>query len=583
MARLHVLALLASAALAETSLLPEDPLRGFTYSGPTSGERSGRAEIVPVDGMPFSQAWRLITSSLPPSGWNEWDLRIRARGASAVKKGDTIVVEFWLRCLEPAGGECVTKLNVERADAPYTKSVNLPYLAGGEWQQYRVLFRMAEDYGAGGYYLDFWMGQQVQQAEIGGIRAVNHGPGVRPEDVGIDPLYDGAAPEAPWRAEAEARIDSLRKAALTVRVVDSAGKPVEGAEVQARMTRHAFGWGTAVAAGQLLAATADAQQYRRLLLENFNFAVLENDLKWPQWEQNRQRALNGIQWLRDNGITRIRGHNLVWPGWTYLPQDVRGLASQPEALRNRVRDHIRDIVAATRGLLEDWDVLNEPFTNRDLQAILGDAEMAAWFQIAKESDPEARLFVNDYNILSANGADLRHRNGFYSVVQYLRDNGAPVEGIGLQGHFTSATPPVIMLRILDRFAAFGLPIEITEYDFTGGAEELQAQFTRDLLTVVFSHPAVSNFLMWGFWEGRHWRPEGAMIRRDWSSKPMHHAWREMIYDRWWTNATGATSAEGAFTTRGFKGDYRIEVKMGERTQAVNATLHDDAQVRIILE
>ena len=58
-----------------------------------------------------------------------------------------------------------------------------------------------------------------------------------------------------------------------------------------------------------------------------------------------------------------------------------------------------------RGLLEDWDVLNEPYTNHQVQDILGDAEMAAWFQAAKESDPEARLFINDYSILSANGAD----------------------------------------------------------------------------------------------------------------------------------------------------------------------------------
>jgi len=59
--------------------------------------------------------------------------------------------------------------------------------------------------------------------------------------------------------------------------------------------------------------------------------------------------------------------------------------------------------------------------------------------------------------------------------------------------------------------------------FATNDEELRARFTRDLLITVFSHPGVSNFLMWGFSEGRHWKLAGAMIRRDWTSEPMQVA------------------------------------------------------------
>ena len=559
-------------------LLPADPLAAFSYSGPAAGEKSGKAEIADVSGMPFDRAWRLSTISLPEKGFNEWDIRIRARGAAPVAKDDVILATFWLRCIQPDGGECVTRLNVEQNGTPYTKSIALPYIGRAAWKQYKVMFRMAESYGPGGYYIDFWMGQLVQVMEVGGVTVNNYGQGVTAADLGVDALYEGASPDAPWRAAAEERISKIRKASLVVVAVDPRGNPVPGAEIRARMTRHAFGWGTAVAADQLLGTSPDSEKYRNFILDNFNMVVLENDLKWPQWESNRQRALNALHWLRDHGITKLRGHNLIWPSWQYMPANVQPLASDPAALRNRILDHIRDEASDTRGLLEDWDVLNEAYTNRQVQDILGDAEMAAWFQAAKESDPEARLFINDYSILSANGADFAHRNGYARIISYLDSLGAPVEGIGMQGHFASPTEPEIMLSILDRFALFKRPIEITEYDFVTPDEHLQAQFTRDLMTVAFSHPSLSNFLMWGFWEGRHWKPQGAMIRRDWSSKPMHDAWREMIYSRWWTDETGIAPHHGALYFHAFKGAYEITVKAGGKTVSVPYQLSADGSV-----
>ena len=80
-------------------------------------------------------------------------------------------------------------------------------------------------------------------------------------------------------------------------VRDENGKAIEEATIEMRMKRHAFGWGTAVAAEQLLGTSADSQRHREAILANFNMVVFENDLKWPQWEQNRQRPLDGIRWL----------------------------------------------------------------------------------------------------------------------------------------------------------------------------------------------------------------------------------------------------------------------------------------------
>ncbi len=563
---------------APVPLLPGDATAAFQYTGPTAGATSGSAERITVEGQPFSSAWRLRTISLPETGGDEWAMRIRARGAAPVAMGDKILAEFWMRCIEPENGDCILRLNVERDGSPWTKSISNPYPVGREWRRFRVLFDMKETYAAGGYWIDFWMGQQVQVAEVGGISLLNYGPNVSPEQLGLDRFYEGAAPDAAWRAAAERRIEEIRKASVTIKVMTPDGAPVRGAQLRVRLKRHAFGWGTAVAAERLLGTSEDSLRYRRFIPENFNMAVLENDLKWGPWEQNRNRALDALHWLRNNGIGRIRGHNLVWPGWRWMPQDVQALANNPEALRQRILARISDVAAAVRGLVVDWDVVNEPVAERDVLNILGDSVMADWFRAAKQADPGARLFINEYAILSANGANLRKQNLYYRMIETLLAGGAPVEGIGMQGHFDSATPPERLLEVLDRFARLGLPVVITEYDFATTDEELQAQFTRDFMTAAFSHPAVSDFLMWGFWEGNHWKPLGAMIRRDWSEKPMYRVWRELIYERWRTEESGTTNSSGVFSFRGFKGEYEITVKAGDSTVEATAEFTRDGQV-----
>jgi endo-1,4-beta-xylanase len=398
------------------------------------------------------------------------------------------------------------------------------------------------------------------------------------------PLVVAAQPASDWREAARERIEKTRKGDLTVRVVDTRGRVVPGAEIHARMTRHAFGWGSAVAAQMLLGTSDDSERYRKFILDNFNTVVFENDLKWPQWEQNRQRALDGIAWMREHGITHIRGHNLVWPSWRWLPRDLKDLAGDPAALRKRVDGHIADEIAATRGLIPEWDVMNEPYSNHDLMDILSKEEPIRWFKAARAGDPKAKLYINDFDIIANGAENVEHRNHYRDTIRFLLDQGAPIDGIGIQGHFTRPTAPETMLKILDEFAAFGKPIAITEYDFNIKDEQLQAQFTRDLLLVCFSHPAVDEFLMWGFWEGRHWRPNGAMVRRDWTTKPNYDVWRDLVYKEWWTDSTGRTGRQGAWRVRGFLGDYAVEAAAGARKGTATAALSKGGiQVTVVVK
>ena len=138
----------------------------------------------------------------------------------------------------------------------------------------------------------------------------------------------------------------------------------------------------------------------------------------------------------------------------------------------------------------------------------------------------------------------------------------------MQGHFgTTVTPPETVVRILDRFAKFGKPIQVTEFDLPIADEKGQAQIPRDFLTAIFSHPATDAFTMWGFWEGKMWQPPAAFIRKDWTVKPNGQAWMNLVLKEWWTDMNTTTGPDGSCTTRGFLGDYKVTVTVGHKEKS----------------
>jgi endo-1,4-beta-xylanase len=167
----------------------------------------------------------------------------------------------------------------------------------------------------------------------------------------------------------------------------------------------------------------------------------------------------------------------------------------------------------------------------------------------------------------------------------LVDKGAPLDGIGLQGHFgTSLTGPEDMLKILDRFARFKKTLWITEYDVVIDDAELAGRFTRDFYTTLFSHPAVGGIVMWGFWDGSHWKNNAPLFAKDWSEKPAGRAYRDLVLRRWRTAASGKSDASGTFATRGFFGDYDVVVSSGSRKKMARAALGPGgSNVSVILD
>jgi len=553
------------------SLLPA----GIRAAVNLNGGPHGEMKWVHVEHPDFREAMEVETRTRPEVPWNfQCYLTVQA----PVKKGDVLWVGLWMRTLKSRteSGEGRSELALERSKEPYDKLVTMELTSGTEWQPWAAAFAAPNDYAPGQYQLCLRFGYNPQTVQIGGLQLLNY---KHQTEIAALPRtairYAGREPDSAWRKEAAERIERYRKADLRVEVVDAGGKPVPGAEVEIKQKSHAFGFGSCVVASVITGQGTDSEAYREIIKNSFSKVVMENDLKWPVWEtgpERQKKTMEAIQWLRDRHIP-VRGHNLVWPSWANCPKDLRSLKGDPAALRQRVGNHIKDIMGATRGLLSDWDVVNEPFDNHDILDVLGRDALCDWFKLARECDPAPVLFLNDYAGFMSGGENTGHKDHFEKTLRFLKDSGAPIGGVGIQAHFgNQLTPPDKIIKELDRWAALGLDIQITEFDLDLDDEEMQARYTRDFMTAVFSHPSVSAMLTWGFWEKWHWRPRAAMYRADWSVKPNGKAWNDLVLKEWHTETTLKSDATGSAATRGFLGEYEITVRYQGKSRDLKSVL-----------
>lgn len=516
-----------------------------------------------VAGPGFTQAWRIETTrdSTPP-----WAIELKRPTLVPVVRNGVALVRFYARSIASTdeSGQSRLRVVVQKSSADWNKSLDTEIYLGPAWTEVLLPFSFAADFAAGGAELSFGFGFKRQTLEIAGLDGQYYAQTQTEASLPRTKLgfYAGREAGAAWRTAALERIARLRQGDFTVRAVAADGQPLHGATVRVAMKRHHFQWGSCYVMSRLAANTTDNQMYRRKLLELFNAGSTENDLKWGPWDglsgsgYNRTQTLAGLRWLRDHGLG-VRGHVLVWPSWKNLPSSISQLQNTPGQadIPARVLAHIADIVGATRDYVEEWDVLNEPYTNHDLMDVFGAGIQVDWFKAARAAHPTARLFLNDYSNHDAT-RDAEHVNHFEATAKYLLAQGAPLGGLGIQAHFGgSPSGPAAILATFDRYAALGLPLRITEFDVDSDDEDLQADFTRDFLIACFSHPSVIGVQHWGFWSKAHWKPAAAMYRDDWSEKPNGQAYRQLVLDQWFTRAGGTTDAAGEWRGRGYHGEY----------------------------
>jgi endo-1,4-beta-xylanase len=353
-------------------------------------------------------------------------------------------------------------------------------------------------------------------------------------------------------------------------------KTSPGAQVKVEQLRHEFWFGTAVSnsiartRGRGRMTDADQDKYLEVLAANFNSAVHENALKWHNCERTETggfdysaaEAIYDICAARD---IAMRGHCIFWCTDRNVQPWVKRLDDKP--LREVVERRARDITGRFRGRIEEFDLNNELLFGDFYRRKLGQGiirQMAEW---AKQGNPRVVLYLNEQGSLASGG---RNADRYIALIRSALDQGVPIGGIGCQAHFGGDMIDGRKLQnTLDRLGQFGLPIKITEYDFDTPDERQKAEHLRRFYTICFAHPAVEGILMWGFWEGAHWRPRAALWKRDWSETPAAQAYRDLVFNRWWTQETGRADSTGTFRIRAFYGKYSVQ-SLGKEKQVILA-------------
>jgi GH35 family endo-1,4-beta-xylanase len=275
-------------------------------------------------------------------------------------------------------------------------------------------------------------------------------------------------------------------------------------------------------AGKLVGAAVPSNllgdsRYSGVLSRHFNYLTAEYEMKWGAIEatrgQNDFAAGDAIVAYGQAMGMQIKGHALIWhnsvPGW------VPSLSAVD--LRVAFENHIRSVAEHFRGRVRAWDVVNEAIADngaglRDtvFRQKLGDQYIADAFRLARQADPQALLFYNDYG-----GEGLNQKSDrIYDLVRSLQAQAVPIDGVGLQMHVTAANRPSdgSIAANMSRLANLGLLVNISEMDVrirdlpgtVPARLDAQKAVYHSIVGLCVSEPRCDGVTFWGFTDAHSW-------------------------------------------------------------------------------
>jgi len=211
-----------------------------------------------------------------------------------------------------------------------------------------------------------------------------------------------------------------------------------------------------------------------LIKKEFNSITPENVMKMgpihPEKDKFFWDEADAIADFAKENKLKMRGHALVWHeqagGWIFEGDDGKRVSKQE--LLKRMKNHIDSVVPRYADLIYAWDVVNEAVADDSTKVyreskwleIAGKEFLVKAFEYARQADPDVKLFYNDYNAIIP-----EKRDRIIELLKYLQENDAPIDGMGIQAHWSIYGPSEEELReALDLYAELGLEIQITELD-----------------------------------------------------------------------------------------------------------------------
>ena len=310
--------------------------------------------------------------------------------------------------------------------------------------------------------------------------------------------------------------------------------------------------------------------------KEFNMLVAENEMKFDAIEPSRGEfnywaADNLVNYAKNHSM-KMRGHCLAWhsqlPAWVSADGKKNDKGWSREEALKILETHIYNVVKHFQGNVDEWDVVNECLaddqttvrTNPDAYDLreesvwmkaIGESYIDSAFVYAHRANPEAKLFLNDYDVEMQGKAKAA---AFYNLAMRLKNDGIPIDGVGLQCHFSTGDVDSVMLdKTMKKFAEAGLKCTITELDMgvpSTSASDMteQARCYRVITDIALKNDNCHSMVIWGMKDNDSWRSASSplLYRADMSRKPAYYAVRSALRHQHLLNES--TSIQAPWTT-----------------------------------
>lgn len=269
-------------------------------------------------------------------------------------------------------------------------------------------------------------------------------------------------------------------------------------------------------------------KYRNAVVENYSQITAEFEMKMATiWSSSTAYNWTGADYLvnfaKDNNM-QVHGHTLIW--YNSFPSWFKDQKNDSIAFEAKVKIYITDVVGRYKGKVKSWDVVNEVFADggalRDetvIKPLFKDpiGFYGRCFKYAREADPDAKLFYNDYSVV----IDAGKRASIKAMVAKFKAKGYPIDGVGDQFHYGIETNKQTMKNGLTDMASTGLLIHISELDikvnvnksdsyvFTDIDAQKQSDTYNSIVTMYEALPQTQKFAIttWGVTDKYTWLTE----------------------------------------------------------------------------
>ena len=303
--------------------------------------------------------------------------------------------------------------------------------------------------------------------------------------------------------------------------------------------------------GTALATYKGLQSDRDEAGRQFNMMVCENEMKMDALQPSQGSfsyggADNLVSHAQRNNMA-IRGHCLVWhqqqPTWLSSDGKKNDKNWTRQQALDIMKDHITKVMKHFKGKVTEWDVVNEcldddqsiirtnpnGYTLRQTvwQRAIGDDYIDSAFVYARRADPDAVLYLNDYDVeLQGKAKAVAFRN----LALRLKNKDIPIDGVGLQCHFSiGEVDSVKLASTVKRFGQDDLKCVITELDMgipstsTANLVE-QARLYRVITDIMLDNDNCPYMVIWGLKDNDSWRSGSTPLLYD-SGMGKKPAWR----------------------------------------------------------